>query len=116
MFKKYRYIIPYSLLTLLLIACGDTNQPESSQQVKAPAINPISTLYNQSCISCHMSGAVGAPRAHDVAAWQPRLEQGMDILLEHSKNGLGAMPPMGMCGQCSDEDLVSLIEFMSKAK
>ncbi len=74
------------------------------------------TLYNQSCIACHASGAAGAPKTGDAAAWKPRLEQGMDTLLKHTKEGLNAMPPKGMCMDCTDDEFKALINYMSGAK
>jgi predicted CxxxxCH...CXXCH cytochrome family protein len=106
---KHRLIPVLASLISLLYGCGGGN---SSAGNSLPT-NPVTTLYNQSCISCHSTGAAGAPKAHDVVAWQPRLEQGMATLLEHSKKGIAAMPPMGMCMQCSDDDLQALIVFMS---
>jgi cytochrome c5 len=69
--------------------------------------------YQRSCFSCHSTGAAGAPKAHDVAAWKPRLAQGMPTLLQHVKTGINAMPPTGMCADCTDADYTALIEFMA---
>jgi cytochrome c5 len=70
--------------------------------------------YKASCTFCHSTGAAGAPKTGDKAAWAPRLEKGMDALLQSSKSGIGAMPPKGMCNTCTDEDFKALIEYMSK--
>ena len=69
--------------------------------------------YQTSCFACHSTGAAGAPKAHDEAAWKPRLAQGIPVLLEHVKKGFNAMPPMGLCANCTDADYTALIEFMS---
>ncbi len=69
--------------------------------------------YNKSCSVCHATGAAGAPLVHDTAAWQPRLDKGMDQLLQSVHNGLNAMPPKGMCFDCSDDDYKALITFMA---
>jgi cytochrome c5 len=42
------------------------------------------------------------------------MEKGMDALVQSVENGLNAMPPKGMCFDCSSEDYQALIEFMSK--
>jgi cytochrome c5 len=76
--------------------------------------NPIADKYAKSCGVCHASGAAGAPVTHDVAGWEPRMTKGMDVLVASVSNGLNAMPPKGMCFDCSDEDYVALIEFMAK--
>lgn len=69
--------------------------------------------YNKSCAVCHNAGAAGAPKTGDAAAWAPKLEKGMDALVQSVKNGLNAMPPKGMCFDCTDEDYVALIKYMS---
>ncbi len=72
--------------------------------------------YNRSCISCHASGAAKAPRAFNEADWKPRLAKGSDQLLLSIKHGLNAMPPKGMCMDCTDDDYKALIVYMSSAK
>lgn len=37
----------------------------------------------------------------------------MDALVASVKSGLNAMPPKGMCFDCTDEDYVALITYMS---
>ena len=68
--------------------------------------------YQTSCSVCHSSGAAGAPKTHDQAAWEPRMAKGMPALVESVKKGLNAMPPAGMCATCTDEEYTALIEFM----
>lgn len=76
----------------------------------------VEDRYNKTCAVCHTAGAAGAPKTGSVADWQPRLDKGMDVLVGSAKNGLNAMPPMGMCFDCSDDDFKALITFMSTAK
>jgi cytochrome c5 len=69
--------------------------------------------YQASCFACHSSGVAGAPKTHDVAAWQPRLKEGMPALIMSVRNGLGAMPPTGMCADCTDDQYTVMIEYMA---
>jgi cytochrome c5 len=69
-------------------------------------------VYNGSCVSCHGTGAAGAPKMGDAAAWAPRIATGMDTLLANAISGLNAMPPKGLCMTCSDEELLAAIEYM----
>ena len=69
-------------------------------------------IYNGTCVSCHGTGAAGAPKLGDAAAWAPRIAAGMDSLLANATNGLNAMPPKGLCMACSDAELQSAIEYM----
>lgn len=72
--------------------------------------------YNQSCGICHGSGAAGAPKTGSTEDWAPRLEKGMDALVASVVNGLNAMPPKGMCNDCTADDYRALIIYMSGAK
>lgn len=69
-------------------------------------------VYDSSCFACHGTGAAGAPMLGDAGAWAPRIEQGMDTLMNHAINGFNAMPPRGTCGSCSDDELKAAIEYM----
>lgn len=69
-------------------------------------------IYNGKCMACHATGAAGAPKVGDTAAWAPRIGQGMETLVSHAINGLNAMPPKGTCGDCSDDEIASTVEFM----
>ncbi len=74
-------------------------------------------IYGKACIACHATGAAGAPKLGDKAAWEPRIAQGIDVMLQTAINGKNAMPPRGTCGTCSDDDLKAAIEYMvSKAE
>ncbi|WP_028110689.1 c-type cytochrome [Ferrimonas futtsuensis] len=73
-------------------------------------------VYNKACQTCHAMGIAGAPKLNDAAAWEPRMAKGMDNLVQSVKSGLNAMPPGGMCMDCSDEDYKAAIEFMAEKK
>ena len=76
---------------------------------------PNMAKYNKSCAVCHAAGVAGAPKSGNKEAWAPRMEKGMDALVASVKNGLNAMPPKGMCFDCSDEEYAELINYMAKA-
>ena len=75
---------------------------------------PDMDKYNKSCAVCHASGAANAPKTGDAAAWEPRMAKGMDGLVQSVQNGLNAMPPKGMCFECTDEDYKAMINYMAK--
>lgn len=70
-------------------------------------------VYQTYCISCHGTGAAGAPKMGDAAAWAPRIAKGIDTLLGSATNGLNAMPPKGLCMDCSEDELKGAIEYMT---
>jgi cytochrome c5 len=83
----------------------------SSAGESASASKTPEQLYQGACFACHGTGAAGAPKVGDAAAWSARSQQGIDTLVSHAVNGLGAMPPRG--GSQYDEDQIrSVIEYM----
>ncbi|WP_415902560.1 c-type cytochrome [Neptuniibacter sp. QD29_5] len=68
-------------------------------------------VYNAACAGCHATGAAGAPK-YGTADWADRAGKGMETLLANAINGINAMPPRGMCRDCSDEDLQNAIQHM----
>ena len=77
---------------------------------------PNMDKYNKSCAVCHNTGAANAPKTGDAAAWEPRMAKGMEVLLQSVNNGLNAMPPKGMCFDCTDDEYKALITYMATAK
>jgi len=94
------------LLALTAVAVLSLSASVSAQDGKA--------VYDRACQVCHSVGVAGAPKAHDVAAWEPRLALGLDALVATVKTGKGAMPPGGMCMDCTEQDYKDAIEFMAK--
>lgn len=84
--------------------------------VPASLAADVEELYGKSCAVCHAAGAAGAPRTGVEKDWQPRMEKGMEMLVKSVTEGLNAMPPKGMCFDCSEEDYKALIEYMAKAR
>ncbi|MEH6519427.1 MAG: c-type cytochrome [Halioglobus sp.] len=73
----------------------------------------IKDKYDRSCAVCHEPGTSGAPKSGDADAWELRMARGMDALVQSVNRGLNAMPPKGMCFDCSDQDFTALIEYMA---
>ena len=68
--------------------------------------------YNKACMACHATGAAGAPKLGDKAAWGPRLSQGNDVLYTSVLKGKGAMPPKGGQMQLADDDIKAAVDYM----
>ncbi|WP_419813197.1 c-type cytochrome [Bacterioplanoides sp.] len=69
-------------------------------------------LYDLYCTACHAVSASGAPQAFIRDEWQDRLDKGMETLVNNAITGIGNMPAMGTCGECSAEDMEDLIRYM----
>ncbi|MCS6137379.1 cytochrome c5 family protein [Shewanella baltica] len=96
------------LLAMTAVAALTMSVNVSAQEAEA--------IFNKACTVCHSMGVAGAPKVHNAAEWEPRLAKGIDALLHSVKTGLNAMPPGGMCTDCTDDDYKAAIEFMSKAQ
>lgn len=79
----------------------------------AQATQDPEAMYNRACVACHAGQLPMAPKLGDRAAWAPRLAQGMEMLVQHVTQGFKAMPPRGLCMDCSSEDYRSIIQWMS---
>ncbi|WHI51081.1 cytochrome c5 family protein [Microbulbifer sp. MLAF003] len=70
------------------------------------------SVYNASCTTCHAMGIAGAPKFGDAAAWAPRIAKGMDTLYTNAIKGINAMPPKGLCMDCSDGEIKAAVDYM----
>lgn len=70
-------------------------------------------IYSGACTACHAIGVLGAPKTQVAADWQPRLDdKGFDQVWKNAVDGIGAMPAMGTCGDCTEDDIKAAIEYM----
>ena len=69
-------------------------------------------VYQASCFACHGTGAAGAPKLGDAAAWAPRLDAGIETVYANAINGVRTMPPRGACMSCSDDELKAAVDHM----
>ena len=72
--------------------------------------------YQQTCFACHGTGAAGAPKAGDKAAWGPRIAKGKDTLYKHALHGFtgksGMMPAKGGNTGLSDAAVEAAVDYM----
>lgn len=71
-------------------------------------------VYKAQCMACHGSGAAGAPKFQDTAAWAPRIKTGLDALVHSSLAGKGAMAPQGG-GDFDDVEIARGVVYMANA-
>ncbi|HEX9180769.1 MAG TPA: c-type cytochrome, partial [Burkholderiales bacterium] len=83
----------------------------------APAADKGKKTYETSCAACHATGAAGAPKFGDKAAWGPRIATGKPALYSSALKGKGAMPPKGGNAGLADDDVKAAVDYMvSQAK
>ena len=71
-------------------------------------------VYKGQCIACHGTGAAGAPKFGDVAAWAPRIATGYEALLNSALKGKGAMAAQGG-GDFQDIEIGRAVVYMTAA-
>ncbi|HSP32092.1 MAG TPA: c-type cytochrome, partial [Halomonas sp.] len=104
-------LAPVGQLCLQGQDCGTEAAPESDSGGSDGEIDGEG-IYGNVCSACHESGAAGAPVRGDEEAWAERTEQGFATLLEHSINGIGAMPARGGNPNLSDEEMEAATAYM----
>jgi len=72
-------------------------------------------VYDTTCMVCHATGAAGAPKFGDKAAWAPRIKAGIDALHASALKGKGAMPPKGGNAALADADVTAAVDYMVAA-
>ena len=72
-------------------------------------------VYKMVCSACHDTGAAGAPKFGDAAAWAPRIAQGYDTVLTHALGGLRAMPAKGGNPDLDDVEVARAMVHLANA-
>jgi cytochrome c5 len=91
-------------------------QPIGAIEVKD--VNDVASLktgdqvYQAQCSACHATGAAGAPKLGDTAAWGPRNAQGFQTLLSSALKGKGNMGPQGG-GDFSDFEIARAVVYLA---
>ncbi|WP_431820996.1 c-type cytochrome [Burkholderia sp. F1] len=72
-------------------------------------------VYKAVCVTCHGTGAAGAPKFGSKDDWAPRISQGFDTMLKTALAGKGAMPPRGGTSpdDYSDYEIARAIVYMA---
>ena len=71
-----------------------------------------SEIMRDYCASCHNSGVMNAPIIG--SSFKVLGSRGIPDLLKSTKKGKNAMPRMGGCNDCSDEELTATLQEMLK--
>ena len=71
-------------------------------------------VFKVQCTACHTSGAAGAPKIGDAAAWGPRIATGYEALLNSALKGKNAMAAQGG-GDFEDVEIGRAVVYMANA-
>ena len=120
--KHLQYLVLAGLF--LLGACSPENQSDNASAVKITQESALNlklaagkTLYESNCAACHDSGSSGAPKLGNKEAWSGRMAEGKDVMIKKAITGIdgkiGMMPPRGGNTSLTDEDVKTVILYMT---
>ncbi len=129
------FVVPIAGIILLVSfilgnKAPDRNNPELSVAAVAARIKPVGDVLivdanapkvvqsgedvvKGVCSACHATGAAGAPKIGDNAAWAPRIKAGLSDLVKSAIKGKGAMPARGGSPDLSDFEITRAIVLMA---
>ncbi len=87
-----------------MVEIRDANRPLKSGE----------EVYKAQCVTCHGTGAAGAPKFGDAGAWGPRIKTGFDALWHSALKGKGAMGAQGG-GDFEDVEIGKAVVYMTAA-
>ncbi len=129
----FSFVVPIFAIIGLVYYVTSANKPaagsDDSERAVAQRIQKIGVVeirdanrplksgeevYKAQCIACHGSGAAGAPKFGDAAAWGPRIATGYDALVHSALKGKGAMGAQGG-GDFEDLEIGRAVVYMTAA-
>lgn len=129
----FAFVIPVFVIIGLVnfVTTSDTTGAGSSQAERAKAVRlqkvgsieirdanrPLrggEEVFKSQCSACHATGAAGAPKFQDAAAWGPRIKQGLETLVHSALAGKGAMAAQGG-GEFNDTEIARGVVYMANA-
>jgi c(7)-type cytochrome triheme protein len=70
------------------------------------------SIFDTTCTACHSTGAAGAPKIGDTAAWAPRIKSGPAALYASAIKGKGIMPQRGGNNALSDAEVQAAVNYI----
>ena len=87
-------------------------EPKSKPIVTASKKLSGKEVYDAACMSCHASGAAGAPMIGNKDQWSDRLSKGKEVLYSSAVNGIGVMPAKGGIATLSNDEVKSAVDYL----
>lgn len=95
------------------IACGLVLAALLATSAQAQKLPDAKAVYDATCAPCHATGAAGAPRTGDTAAWSARFDKGISELYASAIKGKGAMPPKGGNSSLTDAQVMAAVNYIT---
>ena len=99
-----------------MAAAQEAAKAAAASQVAYGGTTDGKVIFGELCHSCHETGAGGAPKITDKAAWAPRVAEGLDTLVKHAIEGYtgksGIMPAKGGNPALTDAQVKATVTWM----
>jgi cytochrome c5 len=79
----------------------------------AHALRSGEVVYSGLCVACHGTGAAGAPKLGDKAAWKARIAQGYQTLVKHATEGYKGMPAKGGGADLDPQEVARAVAWIA---
>jgi cytochrome c5 len=129
----YSFVVPVFIIIGLVYYVTSAHKPEAgatnTPEAVAARIQKVGTVeirdanrelksgeevYKAQCTACHTSGAAGAPKLGDKAAWAARIREGYEHLWQSALKGKGAMGAQGG-GDFDDIEIGRAVVYLTNA-
>jgi cytochrome c5 len=129
----FSFVVPVFAIIGLVYYVASANKPAAGADEDAKAVaqriqkigsveirdanRPLKSgeeVYKAQCVTCHGTGAAGAPKFGDAGAWAPRIKTGFDALWHSALKGKGAMGAQGG-GDFEDVEVGRAVVYMTAA-
>lgn len=78
-----------------------------------PSLSRGKQVYFSACVVCHQEGVMTAPLIGNAANWYDRIKMsGLAGLYHNAIDGYNSMPVKGACVTCSDNDIISAVNYI----
>lgn len=127
----FSFVVPVFAIIGLVYYVASANKPAAGADEDAKAVaqriqkigsveirdanRPLKSgeeVYKAQCVTCHGTGAAGAPKFGDAGAWAPRIKTGFDALWHSALKGKGAMGAQGG-GDFEDVEVGRAVVYMT---
>jgi cytochrome c5 len=131
MMVGYSFVLPVFIIIGLVFFVTSANKPQAGSsnapEAVAARIQKVGSVeirdanrelkagvdvFKAQCSACHATGAAGAPKFGDKAAWAPRVGKGYEALLTSALKGKGAMGAQGG-GDFDDLEIGRAVVYMA---
>lgn len=115
MYLVFKLIVILIGWSFILNAQAATHRPQDFLDSIKGKKNEGELIVQHFCANCHAAKpliVLGAPRIGQEKDWDSRINVRIKDLLQHTTEGINAMPPRGGCFECSDDQLILAILAM----